>query len=61
MNAQLKFEPLKTQPMPTRERLNRIAEGLQGWIDGKVADHNARRAADRRVNYSVQGWSIVNG
>lgn len=57
MNAQ--FNPMKTQPMPTRDRLTRMSEALQTWAAGKVADHNAKRAADRRVHYSIKGWELV--
>jgi hypothetical protein len=56
MNAQ--FNPLKTQPMPTRERLARMAEATTAWAAGKVADYNARRALERR-DYYVQGWQLV--
>lgn len=49
---------LATQPMPTREVLARQAEGQQTWIDGKVADHNARPAR-RRTDIRIQGWKVV--
>lgn len=49
---------LATQPMPTREVLARQAEGQQTWIDGKVADHNARPAR-RCTDIRIQGWKVV--
>ena len=49
---------MKTQPMPTRERLTRIAEGVQTWAAGKIADHNARRALERDT-YRIQGWTVI--
>lgn len=48
----------KTQAMPTREVLARQAEGQQTWVDGKVADFNARPAR-RYTDVRVQGWKIV--
>ena len=57
MNAQ-HFNPMKTQPMPTRERLTRLAEGVQTWAAAKIADHNARRALERGT-YRIQGWTVI--
>jgi hypothetical protein len=50
---------LATQPMPTREVLARQAEGQQTWVDGKVADHNAKRQNRRATDCYIQGWKVV--
>lgn len=49
---------LATQPMPTREVLARQAEGQQTWINGKVADFNARPMR-RHDDCRIQGWKII--
>lgn len=55
------MDTMKTQAMPTRERLARLAEATKLWTDGRVADFNAKRALERRgCTYHVQGWTVVS-
>lgn len=56
MNTQ--FNPMQTQPMPTRDAANRMAEAMATWAAGKIADYNARRSLERG-GHRVQGWTII--
>lgn len=51
------FNPMNTQPMPTRAVATRMAEAVSMWAAAKVAEHNERRV--ERGTYRIQGWEVI--